>query len=133
MPLSFTEDKSGNLVLMQNERLIGRLEKIDGFEIVRTKILDDAISNLEVTAKQEGIDMGILSKKQKNQPEEPKPVKETNIFVYAIDGIAVSIAIITWIAGVALATGWMKLLAICMPFYAWYLDIEVFMHHMGWI
>lgn len=39
-----------------------------------------------------------------------------------------------WIAGVVLAKGfWMTLFAICIPFYSWYLVVELLMHKVGMI
>lgn len=47
---------------------------------------------------------------------------------------ATYIAIITlWLAGIVLAQGWWKLLAIFFPFYAWYLVIERIMALMGFL
>ena len=34
------------------------------------------------------------------------------------------IMLVSWIAGVVIAGGWLKLVAIFMPFYAWYLFVE---------
>jgi len=39
--------------------------------------------------------------------------------------------VVAWIAGVVLATGWWKLLALVFPFYAWYLVIEKLMIYWG--
>ncbi len=42
------------------------------------------------------------------------------------------VLIVLWIAGIVLAKGfWLTLLAICIPFYAWYLVIERLMTDFG--
>jgi hypothetical protein len=45
--------------------------------------------------------------------------------------IAYLVFVFTWIAGVVLASGWWKLLAVFMPFYGWYLVVEKALQHIG--
>ena len=47
--------------------------------------------------------------------------------------IGTLIVIVTWIMGVVLAQGWLKLLAICFPLYGWYLVVERCMTNMRFI
>lgn len=46
-------------------------------------------------------------------------------------GLFVFIFFIGWTAGAVLAAGWLKLVAICVPFYAWYLVVELAMRAGG--
>jgi hypothetical protein len=39
--------------------------------------------------------------------------------------------LVWWIAGIASATGWWKLIAIFIPPYAWYIFMEKFLKSMG--
>lgn len=41
--------------------------------------------------------------------------------------------IIMWVAGVVLASGWWKAVAIFIPFYSWYLVVKMVMHMYGLI
>lgn len=41
------------------------------------------------------------------------------------------ILFISWVGGVVIADGWFKLLAIFVPFYAWYLFVEKIMIWIG--
>ena len=43
---------------------------------------------------------------------------------HATEMIAALLMIVTWLAGIVLASGWLKLLAAVFPFYAWYLVVE---------
>lgn len=43
------------------------------------------------------------------------------------------IVIVGWIAGIVLAKGWLTVVAILVPFYAWYLVLERAMIYFGWI
>jgi hypothetical protein len=44
------------------------------------------------------------------------------------------IAGLFWVAGVVIAKGfWWKVLAICIPFYAWYKVVEKIMVVNGWL
>lgn len=48
------------------------------------------------------------------------------------DFLCGAVAIIAWIAGVVLAKGfWLTTVAVCFPFYAWYLLIEYAMKTFG--
>jgi len=38
-----------------------------------------------------------------------------------------------WVAGIVLASGWWKLLAIAFPFYSFYLGVEKLLTLMGWV
>jgi hypothetical protein len=43
------------------------------------------------------------------------------------------VVLVSWLAGVVLASGWWKLLATLFPFYAWYLVVERAMQIAGFI
>jgi hypothetical protein len=48
--------------------------------------------------------------------------------------LSIGCVVITWLAGVALAKGfWSTLLAVCCPFWAWYLVVERSLVFIGWI
>jgi len=46
---------------------------------------------------------------------------------------AQAMIILAWLAGIALAQGWWKLLAIFVPPYGWYLLVEMWMRKSGMI
>ena len=48
-----------------------------------------------------------------------------------VDFVGVMLLGVAWLAGVVLAAGWWKLLAIVVPFYAWYLVVERTMQMLG--
>lgn len=51
---------------------------------------------------------------------------------WLVGGTGGFVAIVTWLAGIVLAKGWMKLVAIFAP-YAWYLVVEYLMKMYGLI
>lgn len=50
---------------------------------------------------------------------------------HAVEETLYIVLIVGWLAGVVLASGWWKALAVCLPFYAWYLIVERAMQAMG--
>jgi len=47
------------------------------------------------------------------------------------DSLFKFILLIAWIAGIVIAEGGWKILAIFVPLYAWYLDVELILRHLG--
>lgn len=135
----FSEDRKEQTVLIYNDKVVAHVEQIDGFEILRTNILDTAIDSLSGEIQARGIDMGILSTKKKPKVSEEvdvadkkQPHKNHSSAVYLIDALIVLFIAITWMSGVVLAKGiWLKILATCFPFYGWYLETEILLQHLA--
>ena len=47
--------------------------------------------------------------------------------------VAYLLIITAWLAGIVLAKGWATVLAVIIPFYAWYLVVERAMQSLGWV
>ena len=48
--------------------------------------------------------------------------------------LLIFVMVTTWLAGIVLAKGfWLTVLAVCLPFYAWYLLIERVMQRTGFV
>jgi hypothetical protein len=50
---------------------------------------------------------------------------------HVVEGIAVLLAALAWLAGTVLAPGWWKLAAFVFPPYPWYLVVERAMQALG--
>jgi hypothetical protein len=51
-----------------------------------------------------------------------------------LTAIITILLLVTWIAGIVLAKGWLStLIAVCFPFWAWYLLIEKALLAIGWL
>lgn len=49
-------------------------------------------------------------------------------------GLVFIIIVVTWLMGIVIASGfWQTFISIILPFYAWYLLIEKFLHSIGWV
>ena len=47
------------------------------------------------------------------------------------DGLGMLLMFVPWLAGIVLAAGWWKALAVFFPPYAWYLVVELAMRSTG--
>lgn len=52
---------------------------------------------------------------------------------YVSDLVVWLFLFVSWMAGVVLAKGWLTVVAILVPSYAWYLVLELVMRIFGWI
>jgi len=126
MNYRFAMTDQENLVLVGDDKIIQRVEKINGYELIKLKVADDMIDGLTDSLIAKGISIHTPTK------EEPKVVvkKAVNSVVYLINTIVTIGVIIVWVAGIVIASGWLKLLAI-VPLYSIYLVLEYFMKHYG--
>jgi hypothetical protein len=137
MSFRFSEDKKQQLILVYKDKIIAHVEQIEGFEILRTSILDSSIDSLSnelqtkgINMSLEAINMGLHSTTPEKKVVTEKVIaKELNPFIYLINCIISFLVLISWIAGMVIAVGGMKWVALFIG-YGWYLEIELLLKHL---
>ena len=120
-----------NLVLVGDDKIIQKVEKIAGYELVKMKVADDMIDSLSDSLLSKGISVNTATKIESTAI---KPVVKKGIYsmVYLINSIIGLAMVVAYFMGIVLATGWMKVVAL-FPLYSYYLVVEFFMKHYGMI
>jgi hypothetical protein len=148
MAYKFLQTDQGRILLVRDGVVVvSNIERIAGYEQLRLNVIDTAVDSLNEQLKAKGLlvrtvpvlEPEIVNKKVKKadmaEEKETKVIYKdgigtgiTNVF-----GIIVGMVLfIAWFGGIVLATGWMKLVAV-IPFYSWYLCVELLFQRMGWI
>lgn len=127
---------SGKVILVVNNKSVAEVEKMTGYDLIRLDVIDKAVANMETSMmpylnKREEL---MSTEKEENKVEKKEKVSDYNFAMlvrdmfFSIIGLAL---IIFWLTGIVIAKGGWSTAFSFIPFYAYYLDIELLMKHLG--